>query len=307
MDVLKISSLIKLKRKEKGMTQEELGTKLNVTEKAVSRWETGRGTPDISLLIPLSKELDLDVSELLSGSQKTSDTIEDAIDVIKYEKESKRVKKKKPLIISDIIYVVFLIVYLSYLKLSYRTDSYTLNYVGHIVFNIFFCVLIIISNWNLYTNYYDSISNKVKIKKITYGIILIIYIVMILNMTIFGRNMALFNFNGFKNGFKYGGFNIIPFKTILEYIINFERYNVKYIMVNIVGNIIIFMPVQYLFMKVFEDLSLKKYLLIDFVVLLIIELMQLITSCGAFDIDDIFLNILGMYIVYFVIKKVRGN
>ena len=56
MDLNKISNFIKEKRKELGITQEELAEKLFVTEKAISRWETGRGTPDISLLIPLSEE-----------------------------------------------------------------------------------------------------------------------------------------------------------------------------------------------------------------------------------------------------------
>lgn len=62
MDLNKISNFIKLKRKELGITQNELAEKLSVTEKAISRWETGRGTPDISLLLPLSKALNVDVS-----------------------------------------------------------------------------------------------------------------------------------------------------------------------------------------------------------------------------------------------------
>ena len=69
MELNKISNFIKKKRKELGITQEELAEKLFVTEKAISRWETGRGTPDISLLIPLSKELKIDVSELLNGEE----------------------------------------------------------------------------------------------------------------------------------------------------------------------------------------------------------------------------------------------
>jgi len=62
MDVSKIANIIRTKRKEKGLTQEELAKKIGVTEKTVSRWETERGTPDISLLIPLSKELGISVS-----------------------------------------------------------------------------------------------------------------------------------------------------------------------------------------------------------------------------------------------------
>ena len=69
MDLNKISNFIKIKRKELGITQDELAEKLFVTEKVISRWETGRGTPDISLLLPLSKELNIDVSELLNGEE----------------------------------------------------------------------------------------------------------------------------------------------------------------------------------------------------------------------------------------------
>ena len=60
-------STIKHLREEKGLTQEALAEKINVTAKAVSKWETGRGLPDISLLEPLSCALGVSVIELLSG------------------------------------------------------------------------------------------------------------------------------------------------------------------------------------------------------------------------------------------------
>ena len=75
MDLNKISNFIKAKRKELGITQDELAEKLFVTEKAISRWETDRGTPDISLLIPLSKELDISVSELLNEKERLFNSI----------------------------------------------------------------------------------------------------------------------------------------------------------------------------------------------------------------------------------------
>ncbi|MCR5620398.1 MAG: helix-turn-helix domain-containing protein [Treponema sp.] len=60
-------SVIKRLREGKGMTQEQLAEKINVSGKAVSKWETGRGFPDISLLEGLSRALDISVMELLSG------------------------------------------------------------------------------------------------------------------------------------------------------------------------------------------------------------------------------------------------
>ena len=54
-------------REEKKMTQEELAERIHVSGKAISRWETGRGYPDISLIEPLSSALGVSVIELFSG------------------------------------------------------------------------------------------------------------------------------------------------------------------------------------------------------------------------------------------------
>ena len=54
-------------RKSKGLSQEDLGKKLLVTKKAVSRWETGRGLPDASLLLSLADILEVRVDEILIG------------------------------------------------------------------------------------------------------------------------------------------------------------------------------------------------------------------------------------------------
>ena len=55
-------------RKQKGLTQEELAEKLYVSRTAVSKWETGRGYPDISLLEPIAKCLGISITELISGN-----------------------------------------------------------------------------------------------------------------------------------------------------------------------------------------------------------------------------------------------
>ncbi len=59
---------IKKLREQKGMTQTELADKIFVTAKAVSKWETGHGLPDISLLEPLGKALGISIIELLNGN-----------------------------------------------------------------------------------------------------------------------------------------------------------------------------------------------------------------------------------------------
>ena len=60
-------AIIKMFREARNMTQLQLADRLKVSDKAVSKWETGRGYPDIVLLEPLAKALGLSVTELLAG------------------------------------------------------------------------------------------------------------------------------------------------------------------------------------------------------------------------------------------------
>ena len=73
MDRNKTGLLIAAARKEKSMTQKELAERLNVSDRAVSKWERGAGFPDVSLLEPLATALDLNVLDLLRG-EKTEET-----------------------------------------------------------------------------------------------------------------------------------------------------------------------------------------------------------------------------------------
>jgi len=61
---VEIGKIIKERRLEKGLTQQELANLLNVSMQAVSKWERG-GTPDIMLLVPLAKVLEISLDELL--------------------------------------------------------------------------------------------------------------------------------------------------------------------------------------------------------------------------------------------------
>ena len=67
MDNYVTGALIKKLRESRKMTQEELADRICVSSKAVSKWETGRGFPDIGLIENLAKALDISVIELLSG------------------------------------------------------------------------------------------------------------------------------------------------------------------------------------------------------------------------------------------------
>lgn len=67
MDKYVTGAVIRRLRENKKMTQEELAEKVFVSSKAVSKWETGQGFPDVSLIESLAKALDISVIELLSG------------------------------------------------------------------------------------------------------------------------------------------------------------------------------------------------------------------------------------------------
>lgn len=69
MNQVKIGKFIAQCRKNKNMTQAELAEKLNITDRAISKWETGKGMPDSSIMLELCNELDITVNELLSGEE----------------------------------------------------------------------------------------------------------------------------------------------------------------------------------------------------------------------------------------------
>lgn len=69
MNQVKIGKFIAELRKSKNMTQEQLGEKLGVSFKTISKWENGRGMPELSTLKPLSEELEISINELLSGEK----------------------------------------------------------------------------------------------------------------------------------------------------------------------------------------------------------------------------------------------
>lgn len=70
LNSIKVGNFIMEKRKEIGLTQQQLADKLNVSFQAVSKWENGTTYPNIEILLDLARELDISVDEILSGSEK---------------------------------------------------------------------------------------------------------------------------------------------------------------------------------------------------------------------------------------------
>ncbi|MBO4848113.1 MAG: helix-turn-helix domain-containing protein [Clostridia bacterium] len=93
MDPVKCGRYLRTLRKEKGLTQEQLAEKLSVTNRSVSRWETGANLPDIDILITLSEFYDADIRELLDGENKV-----DAGDNTERDAEIMQAEEKEVLI-----------------------------------------------------------------------------------------------------------------------------------------------------------------------------------------------------------------
>lgn len=72
MDCEKIGALIRAARRERGMTQRELGEALHISDRTVSKWECAQGCPDVSLLPALSARLGVDLERMLSGDLEPS-------------------------------------------------------------------------------------------------------------------------------------------------------------------------------------------------------------------------------------------
>lgn len=73
MDQIKTGKFIAQLRREQGLTQKELADKLCVSDKAISKWETGKGSPDVSSMQPLCEALGISVTELLTGEKLTQE------------------------------------------------------------------------------------------------------------------------------------------------------------------------------------------------------------------------------------------
>jgi len=101
MDNIKVGNFISELRKSKNLTQKELADKLDLSDKAVSKWERGLGYPDITYLVSLAKILEVSTNELLQGEKETHLTNE--------VKHKKKVKLNNPNFLISLISGIFII------------------------------------------------------------------------------------------------------------------------------------------------------------------------------------------------------
>jgi len=121
MDKERTGQLITELRKEKGLTQKQLADALNVTDKAVSKWERGLSFPDISMLEPIAQTLDISIMEILAGERKSEDetiTREEAQQMIREsvelsDEEIRHKKERSRLIIIILVVITLLLISLT--------------------------------------------------------------------------------------------------------------------------------------------------------------------------------------------------
>lgn len=139
MDVKKIGLFLKELRKEKHITQEELAEKLGVSNRTVSRWETGSNMPDFDVLIELSDFYGVEIKEILEGEKKEkecSNSKEELLLIADYNNQ----QKKKLTVMIKILFLIGLISMVVYLFIHNINE---LELVSQFLLGIIFSVLLI--------------------------------------------------------------------------------------------------------------------------------------------------------------------
>ena len=195
----------------------------------------------------------------------------------------------------SIPYYILLLVSIILFTVSNFINPYSFSYLAALIFIILlaffiFCTGLIMNKQDFYR------------KNITKYIIL--YFILLLSLTMFINRSGISLLNKeFLENYKVM-INIIPLKTIIHYLNGPVNISIK--ITNILGNLIAFIPLSFLLM-----LKDKKYyqVKVQFIYLsitvLIIELLQLITSTGRFDIDDFILNVGGSLLFVIIMNRTK--
>ena len=135
MDQIKIGAFLKLLRKEKNLTQEQLAEQLGVFNRTVSRWENGNNMPDISLLSEIAEFYDVSIPELIYGERKSENMREEAKEVA--ETMSDYAKAEKETLVKSIrnMSLIGFIALIIYMVLG-RTSVYDRNKLFRYVYGI---------------------------------------------------------------------------------------------------------------------------------------------------------------------------
>lgn len=140
MDYYKIGQFIQERRKQLNLTQKQLGEKINVTDKAVSKWERGLGCPDVSILGELSEVLEVGIGELLNGEyndnlKDNSMFVKNAVDYSKKITEDNIYNKIRKILYCILILIVFYISFMGIKQFIYMNQEIKVYLVSEVLNN----------------------------------------------------------------------------------------------------------------------------------------------------------------------------
>lgn len=142
-----MKNVIATKRKEKGMTQQELGDLIGISDRVISKWETGKSVPNTSMIKPLCEALGITINELFEEKEETK-TLEQITEA------DLKVKYKNLLIVSLLFEIISSII-ISLGRFMYNWLVYSSRHIG-IIFIVVGAILIIIG-----TGYSIMTRNKI--------------------------------------------------------------------------------------------------------------------------------------------------
>ena len=104
MDQVKIGKFIAERRKAVGLTQAQLSEKLNITDRAVSKWENGRSMPDSSIMLELCEILKITVNDLLSGEKVTMENYNEKLENNLLESVKEKERSDRQLLTLELVF-----------------------------------------------------------------------------------------------------------------------------------------------------------------------------------------------------------
>ena len=121
-------------RKEKGLTQKQLAEKLNITDRAVSKWETGKSIPDAAIMLDLCKILGISANELLSGERIAMENYQKRAEenLVELQQKANNAQKSSNLLVKLVVLilgVLFIVKYGIGSRTGYFVDSISMEFI----------------------------------------------------------------------------------------------------------------------------------------------------------------------------------
>ena len=297
MDCEKIGNFIMQNRKTKKLTQKQLADKLCVTDRAISRWERGVGTPDISLLITLGEILEVSVNEILLGEKIENITKEQSdkilVDSISLYKKND-IKKTVKIYFLIMIMITSLLLAITFFNISMIISNLSIYYIFLILGGLFVSLLV-----------FTKLSKDYLLKK---KIVIIACVVYSISLVFYSFYTGIsYKISGITQyNFSY---NLIPFKQIYENL-NLVFNNVQpfsLLFDYVIVDLCLFVPYSFFISYLKPKISFINFFTVMFVIVIMKELFQLITGLGIFDINDIILNLIGVSLTFYLLKYLKLN